>query len=131
MKKITALALVLVAIASIALAAGASLSIRSTQALDKQFQAFRGYLDSLSPSDRAAWMAELTSIASEGGSGSVFSGLGLAQTHESSANTQVRLPKSGSKFHSFPECSNMKNPRPATREEALRQGYEPCKKCKP
>ena len=41
----------------------------------------------------------------------------------------VWIPKTGSKYHSNPNCSNMKNPTQITIEEAENRGYEPCKKC--
>lgn len=36
---------------------------------------------------------------------------------------------SGTKYHSNPDCSNMKNPIAISLFEAQAQGYEPCKKC--
>lgn len=41
----------------------------------------------------------------------------------------VWIPRTGSKYHSRSGCSNMKNPSQVTKEEAVRMGYEPCKKC--
>lgn len=41
----------------------------------------------------------------------------------------VWIPRTGSKYHNNPSCSNMKNPSQVTLDEAIRQGYEPCKKC--
>ena len=41
----------------------------------------------------------------------------------------VWIPNSGSKYHSRSGCSNMKNPRQVTKQEAENEGYEPCKKC--
>ena len=41
----------------------------------------------------------------------------------------VWIPSSGSKYHSNPGCSNMKNPTQLTKDEAIKRGYEPCKKC--
>lgn len=46
------------------------------------------------------------------------------------ANGQtVYVSKSGSKYHSNPSCSNMKNPHSMTVEEAQNKGLEACKKC--
>lgn len=46
------------------------------------------------------------------------------------ANGQtVYVSKTGSKYHSNPHCSNMKNPTSMTMEEALTRGLEACKKC--
>lgn len=46
------------------------------------------------------------------------------------AQTQmVWIPNSGSKYHSNPSCSNMKNPQQVTLDYAQSAGYEPCKKC--
>ena len=46
-------------------------------------------------------------------------------------NTQmVWIPTNGgTKYHSHSGCSNMKNPRQVSRNEAESLGYEPCKKC--
>lgn len=41
----------------------------------------------------------------------------------------VWIPRTGSKYHSTPDCSNMKNSLQVTKEEAEERGYEPCKKC--
>lgn len=43
--------------------------------------------------------------------------------------TMVWIPKSGSKYHSYAGCSNMKNPSQVTEATAKSRGYEPCKKC--
>lgn len=41
----------------------------------------------------------------------------------------VWVPQSGSKYHSKSSCSNMSNPTQITKEEAIKLGYEPCKRC--
>lgn len=41
----------------------------------------------------------------------------------------VWIPKTGSKYHNNPNCSNMKDPLQISKEEAENRGYEPCKKC--
>lgn len=41
----------------------------------------------------------------------------------------VWIPRTGTKYHQNPNCSNMKNPTQVTKEEAENQGYDPCKKC--
>ena len=46
-----------------------------------------------------------------------------------SSESFVWIPVSGSKYHSGPDCSNMKNPSRVTLEQAEEMGYEPCKKC--
>lgn len=46
-----------------------------------------------------------------------------------SGGEMVWIPKSGTKYHSYAGCSNMKNPSQVTKEEAESRGYEPCKKC--
>lgn len=43
----------------------------------------------------------------------------------------VWIPKKGSKYHKNSGCSNMKDPSQVTLTEAIRLGYEPCKRCKP
>lgn len=42
---------------------------------------------------------------------------------------EVYVPQSGSKYHSNPNCSNMKNPTAISLSEAQARGYQPCKKC--
>ena len=39
------------------------------------------------------------------------------------------IPKSGSKYHSYSGCSNMKNPSQVTKSQAEARGYTPGKKC--
>ena len=41
----------------------------------------------------------------------------------------VWLPKSGKKYHCRPDCSNMKSPVETTVTDAVKMGYEPCKRC--
>ena len=43
----------------------------------------------------------------------------------------VWVPRSGEKYHKTSTCSNMKNPREVPLSDAIRFGYEPCKRCKP
>ena len=45
------------------------------------------------------------------------------------SETMVWIPKSGSKYHSYSGCSNMKNPSQVTISQAQARGYSPCKKC--
>lgn len=52
-----------------------------------------------------------------------------SNNNQASNGTKVWVPKTGSKYHSRSGCSNMKNPSQVTKQEAERQGYEPCKKC--
>ena len=46
-----------------------------------------------------------------------------------SQETMVWIPKSGSKYHRDPECSNMKDPAQVSLSQAESMGYTPCKKC--
>ena len=43
--------------------------------------------------------------------------------------SMVWIPKTGSKYHSYSGCSNMKNPSQVTQSQAEARGYTPCKKC--
>lgn len=57
-----------------------------------------------------------------------------SQSEESSSYTEatageVYIPQSGYKYHSNPNCSNMKNPTAISLSEAQSRGYQPCKKC--
>ena len=48
---------------------------------------------------------------------------------EDKNETMVWIPNSGSKYHSRANCSNMKNPREVTIDQAISMGFTPCKKC--
>lgn len=50
-------------------------------------------------------------------------------TPEPQSGNMVWIPKTGSKYHSNKNCSNMKNPTQVTEEQAIARGYEPCSKC--
>lgn len=126
MKKISTLTLVLLLLLSTALAAGGSLSLKASQPLDRQFEAFRAYLDSLPAEDRAAWAAEMAAILQQEESAS--SRLSLAAIDDEAL---VWVSKTGKKYHSDSGCSGMKSPVQVSREEALRRGLAPCKRCKP
>ena len=41
----------------------------------------------------------------------------------------VWIPNSGSKNHRYSSCSNMRNPRNVSENQAISMGYTPCKKC--
>lgn len=41
----------------------------------------------------------------------------------------VWIPQTGSKYHTRSNCSNMKDPREVTLEEAEERGFTPCKRC--
>lgn len=41
----------------------------------------------------------------------------------------VWIPRSGTKYHSYSGCSNMKNPAKVTQSQAEARGYTPCKRC--
>ena len=43
--------------------------------------------------------------------------------------TMVWIPATGSKYHSKSSCSGMNNPTQVTEQEAINQGFEPCKRC--
>lgn len=48
---------------------------------------------------------------------------------ERSAGSTVWVSQTGSKYHSDPSCSGMKNPSQISRTEAEGKGYTPCKRC--
>ena len=48
---------------------------------------------------------------------------------EKSESVMVWIPGSGSKYHSYEGCSNMKNPSEVTEDEAISRGYSACSKC--
>ena len=54
---------------------------------------------------------------------------GDTNDNQAASGDMVWIPNSGSKYHSRSGCSNMKNPRQVTKQEAENEGYEPCKKC--
>ena len=47
---------------------------------------------------------------------------------ETSSET-VWISKTGSKFHKSANCGNIQYPTQTTKQQAERQGYEPCKNC--
>jgi methylphosphotriester-DNA--protein-cysteine methyltransferase len=47
-----------------------------------------------------------------------------------SSQVMVWIPTNGgTKYHSKPTCSNMKEPIQVTKDEAIKRGFEPCKRC--
>jgi fibronectin type 3 domain-containing protein len=59
---------------------------------------------------------------------------GTSKTSDAIPNTcqteeMVWIPKTGSKYHSTAECSNMNNPAEVTKSEAIRKGYTACTVC--
>ena len=53
------------------------------------------------------------------------------QNTNTNTNTSetVYKSKTGDKYHSKPNCGNMKNGTPIDKDEAIKQGLEPCKNC--
>ena len=43
--------------------------------------------------------------------------------------TMVWISRTGSKYHTKSTCSNMKDPSQISKEDAVAQGYTPCKRC--
>ena len=50
-------------------------------------------------------------------------------TEPEASAVMVWIPKTGKKYHSHAGCSNMKDPREVTKEEAEERGFTACKKC--
>ena len=48
---------------------------------------------------------------------------------EQSTTNEVWVSKTGKKYHSKQTCSNMKNPKKTTLEEAISRNLTPCTKC--
>lgn len=48
---------------------------------------------------------------------------------QSAAGNVVWVSQSGTKYHSTPSCSGMKNPKELTLSQAQSKGYTPCKRC--
>ena len=51
------------------------------------------------------------------------------QATSTTSEKMVWIPNSGTKYHSKPSCSNMKNPSQITLSKAKQLGYEPCSRC--
>lgn len=68
---------------------------------------------------------------SSGPSGNTTSSKPSTEQNNNSASSggMVWIPNSGSKYHSHSGCSNMKNPRQVTKQDAINQGFDACKKC--
>jgi len=45
------------------------------------------------------------------------------------SDVMVWIPTTGTKYHSNPNCSNMRSPKHVSIESAKAQGYEACKNC--
>ena len=45
------------------------------------------------------------------------------------SSNYVYVTATGSKYHKYSTCSNMKHPKKISLSEAKREGYTPCKKC--
>ncbi len=52
-----------------------------------------------------------------------------AQTEPENGEALVWITESGTKYHSSASCSKMKEPKQVTRDAAVADGYEPCKRC--
>ena len=52
-----------------------------------------------------------------------------ATRSNASSGEMVWIPRTGHKYHSNPNCSNMKNPSQVPISDAISMGYDACKKC--
>lgn len=53
----------------------------------------------------------------------------VTKTQPLGSGGTVWVPRTGSKYHRSSSCSNMRSPSPMSESDAIRAGYEPCKKC--
>ena len=53
----------------------------------------------------------------------------VVEDNNPSKSNMVWITEKGKKYHSSPDCSNMKNPHKISLEDAIASGREPCKKC--
>ena len=60
---------------------------------------------------------------------SIVDGQSVVSAGEIAGTETVWIPRTGTKYHSHPTCSNMKDPTRTSRREAERHGYGPCKTC--
>ena len=51
------------------------------------------------------------------------------RSNTSGGGEMVWIPRTGHKYHSNPNCSNMKNPSQVSLSQAISMGYDACKKC--
>lgn len=123
MKRLAALTAALILVATVAFAAAHTLKLSSDQPVEKQVKAFQAYVEKLSPDDRAAWKQALQDMLEK-------EGAGASQSRDAEENT-VWISSTGKRYHRLSTCSNMKNPRTVTRDEAISRGLTPCKKCGP
>lgn len=58
------------------------------------------------------------------------SGSGSSNSNaQTTASGNVWIPRSGTKYHKSASCSGMRSPQSVSLSEAIRLGFEPCKKC--
>lgn len=62
-------------------------------------------------------------------SGNTSSNQEIPEVDHVSSGVYIAGSGNGTKYHSNPNCSNMKNPIEISLSEAQARGYEPCKKC--
>lgn len=121
MKRFAALTLVLMLAMTGALAAVHTVKLFSDQSVEKQAKALKAYIEKLSPEDRALWKTALQDMLDND----------EETAPQGRAADTVWVSGTGKRYHRLSTCSNMKNPREITRDEAIGRGLTPCKKCRP
>lgn len=53
----------------------------------------------------------------------------IYEPEDEDLTSNVWITESGAKYHSKSSCSNMKSPKEIQISEAIKLGYEPCKRC--
>lgn len=135
MKKFCAMLTVLILLLSgaaifarTAAAAQIAVTLSSDDSVSQQAKQLWDYIEKLPEKDRRQWLEKLADMTRE-----------ARETNEKSApesktegqEDTVWVSKSGKRYHALPTCSGMKNAAEITRDEAVRRGLTPCKKCKP
>lgn len=88
--------------------------------------------EKIAKQEAAAQQAEQERIAQEQAAAQQAEQERIAQEQAAASDKNeemVWVSGSGNKYHSNPNCSNMKNPSQITLSEAQARGKEPCKKC--
>lgn len=121
MKRFVTLTFMLALVVTSALAAVHTVKLSSDQPVDQQVKALHTYIEKLSIEDRALWKKALQDI----------SGSEEETVQKDLDADTVWVSRTGKRYHQLSTCSNMKNPREITRDEAISRGMTPCKKCGP
>ena len=124
-RKLLVVAAALCLLVATAFAAGRTITLDSAKPMQGQIEQFKEWYAELPLLERAAWDMAFLELSDPQAAGASF----FASSATDETEVLVWIPKSGKRYHSNANCSNMNNPTQVSLDDAISKGFTPCKRC--